>query len=235
MKRVGYLLTLLVLVLVSCEPGYTVPSGPSSGSNSYATPPAASFSMKTVQPLTVVLNNTSSNASSYKWDFGDGTTSTLKNPQHKYSSMGVYRIKLYAYADDKSYDMYEKNVTIENPKKIYFKGVIYEKLSVNNKYVKFTLTDDDFFTTTWVNSVYKLISTANLPYDFILATPKLMDGLSEDDYYEINVYYNNSSSGSGTKLQSFRFYTTTIYDGFPEKLSWSENNGNKISCLFKYE
>lgn len=38
---------------------------------------------------TVTMVNTSSNAISYLWDFGDGTTSTLANPSHTYNTIGV--------------------------------------------------------------------------------------------------------------------------------------------------
>lgn len=41
--------------------------------------------------------NTSSNASSYLWDFGDGTTSTLQSPAHSYVSPGNYTVKLVTY------------------------------------------------------------------------------------------------------------------------------------------
>ncbi|HMN04821.1 MAG TPA: PKD domain-containing protein [Flavobacteriales bacterium] len=47
--------------------------------------------------LTVQATNTSVNAVSYLWDFGDGTTSTLANPPpHTYSSIGAYTITLTA-------------------------------------------------------------------------------------------------------------------------------------------
>lgn len=35
----------------------------------------------------------------YFWDFGDGTTSTLANPQHTYSTSGTFRATLVAYMD----------------------------------------------------------------------------------------------------------------------------------------
>ena len=31
---------------------------------------------------------------SYLWDFGDGTTSTVKNPTHKYNKAGKYLVNL---------------------------------------------------------------------------------------------------------------------------------------------
>lgn len=47
-------------------------------------------------PLTVSFTNLSTNADSYLWDFGDGTTSTLKNPQHLYTTKGSFTVKLTA-------------------------------------------------------------------------------------------------------------------------------------------
>jgi hypothetical protein len=41
-----------------------------------------------------VWQSTAWTASSWNWDFGDGTTSTLQNPTHIYSSAGNYTVKL---------------------------------------------------------------------------------------------------------------------------------------------
>ncbi|MFY7884499.1 MAG: PKD domain-containing protein, partial [Dolichospermum sp.] len=43
-----------------------------------------------------VFTNTSSNAISYLWNFGDGTTSTLVSPSKIYSLSGIYTVKLFA-------------------------------------------------------------------------------------------------------------------------------------------
>lgn len=47
-------------------------------------------------PLTVSFTNLSNNADSYLWDFGDGSTSTLTNPQHQYTTKGSFTVKLTA-------------------------------------------------------------------------------------------------------------------------------------------
>ncbi len=47
-------------------------------------------------PLTVSFTNLSTNADSYLWDFGDGTTSTAVNPQHLYTTKGSFTVKLTA-------------------------------------------------------------------------------------------------------------------------------------------
>ena len=47
-------------------------------------------------PTIVSFNSTSTNATSYEWDFGDGQTSTLENPSHTYSEGGNFTVKLKA-------------------------------------------------------------------------------------------------------------------------------------------
>ena len=44
--------------------------------------------------FTSYVNNSSSSARTYEWDFGDGTKSTEDNPTHKYASAGVYTVNL---------------------------------------------------------------------------------------------------------------------------------------------
>lgn len=45
----------------------------------------------------VIFTNTSTDATSYFWDFGDGSTSTDQNPWHTYGSAGYYTVTLIAY------------------------------------------------------------------------------------------------------------------------------------------
>jgi len=62
---------------------------------------------------TVSFTNTSTNASSYNWDFGDGNSSTTESPSHNYSSAGSYTVKLTASnADGASKDV-SKSITIK--------------------------------------------------------------------------------------------------------------------------
>jgi PKD repeat protein len=47
-----------------------------------------------VSGLTVNFTNTTSNATSYSWNFGDGNTSALQNPSHVYFSASAYTVTL---------------------------------------------------------------------------------------------------------------------------------------------
>jgi PKD repeat protein len=61
-------------------------------------PPGAGFTAYPptgASPLTVDFTDTSSNyPTSWQWNFGDGTTSKLQNPQHTYTESGKYTVSL---------------------------------------------------------------------------------------------------------------------------------------------
>ena len=48
---------------------------------------------------TVIFNNTSAQATTYHWDFGDGNMSTDENPVHTYGQMGTFTVTLIATND----------------------------------------------------------------------------------------------------------------------------------------
>lgn len=60
--------------------------------------PTAGFTYE-INNLTVQFTNTSTNATDYLWDFGDGETSTDENPEHTYSSTATYNVTLTASDD----------------------------------------------------------------------------------------------------------------------------------------
>ena len=60
----------------------------------YSESPSSSFTYFCSYYLTGNFTNTSGNASSYFWEFGDGETSTEENPIHNYASVGFYTVTL---------------------------------------------------------------------------------------------------------------------------------------------
>ena len=57
--------------------------------------PVSGFT-NSINGFQVNFSNTSSGATSYHWDFGDGSTSTLANPSHTYTGNGTYYVQLIA-------------------------------------------------------------------------------------------------------------------------------------------
>ncbi|MDX9812233.1 MAG: PKD domain-containing protein [Bacteroidales bacterium] len=85
-----------------------------------------------VTPTKVIVNdervrcfNLSEGASSYVWDFGDGDTSRMKEPYHKYMEEGVYDITLWAYSENGCTDQYVLSpaVTVDPPGVLRFATV----------------------------------------------------------------------------------------------------------------
>jgi PKD repeat protein len=49
---------------------------------------------------------------SYQWDFGDGTTSTDKNPKHSYPKRGSYTVKLTVTNDNKAHQTVQQTIRV---------------------------------------------------------------------------------------------------------------------------
>lgn len=72
--------------------------------------PTANFT-STVSVLTATFTNTSSNATSYNWDFGDSESSTASDPSHTYAEDGIYMVVLTA-TNDCGTSTFTQNVVI---------------------------------------------------------------------------------------------------------------------------
>jgi len=69
--------------------------------------------------------NLSQGGDSFIWEFGDGDTSHLRDPYHKYMAEGIYDITLHAYSVNGCYDSYTLSpaVTVEPAGVIRFANV----------------------------------------------------------------------------------------------------------------
>lgn len=66
-----------------------------------------------VAPCTTSFTNTSQNATTYEWSFGNGNTSTQFSPNNLYNTKGQYTVKLKAFNTD-GVDSISKTVTIKS-------------------------------------------------------------------------------------------------------------------------
>ena len=57
----------------------------------------SSFSVESIKNLTVQFRNYTINGKDYQWDFGDGTTSTERDPVHTFPESKLYKVKLTGY------------------------------------------------------------------------------------------------------------------------------------------
>lgn len=76
---------------------------------------AVSDSVATCPPLVVNFTNQSQNFSTYRWDFGDGTSSSVSAPVHFYTYPGVYRAKLTITSVGGCVDSVIQVITVRGP------------------------------------------------------------------------------------------------------------------------
>lgn len=83
--------------------------------------PVASFQYEvgTENFLEVTFTNYSQNATSYMWEFGDGETSTDKDPVHVYATSGQYTVKLTAKNAANASADFSQTITITDPNDAY--------------------------------------------------------------------------------------------------------------------
>ena len=72
------------------RPGRLVVSTPEEGDLQ------AKFSVETYMNRAQLTNLSSENAKTFEWNFGDGSTSTERNPMHSYAEAGTYTVRLTA-------------------------------------------------------------------------------------------------------------------------------------------
>ncbi len=79
---------------------------------------------------TVVFTNTSQNANSYYWDFGDGNSSTETNPSHRFDEINIYTAMLIASTNYncldtafKQLNVYKKALYVPNALQPDYNGV----------------------------------------------------------------------------------------------------------------
>ena len=75
-------------------------------------PPIVAFNWSATG-LSVSFHNATKNAASWTWDFGDGVTSTARNPSHAYAAAGAYTVTLSAVSTTGARASLSKVVTVK--------------------------------------------------------------------------------------------------------------------------
>lgn len=111
--KYSFLFIFASFAMVSCG-DYTLPEA---GSIPDETPPSAGFAYEASEAnfLEIRFSNTSISATDYEWDFGNGQTSTDKNPTVLYETAGTYLVMLTVSDKLNQSSTTSKEVIIEEP------------------------------------------------------------------------------------------------------------------------
>ncbi len=142
-------ITMIILLLSSI---FTLSSSAKGSSDDLLqtenSPPKASFthSPNNIKTFDVIHfeDNSSDDGEiiSWRWDFGDGTTSNNPDPTHRYEDDGLYDVKLTVKDDSKATDTFTKNIPVSNQKpKVDFS--ISDKNPLTEELINFTFESED--------------------------------------------------------------------------------------------
>lgn len=218
MKRLILFLTAVAMILCSCEK-IEPASNTQNTNNENRT--YVHFTYNVVSPRQVVFNYMcTQNIRYFMWDFGDGTyDSENQGTNHIYKNPGTYTVELSGQTS-KGGDVYsyKQNITLLNPKAIYIKSFTFEEVPNPNKYYRVYMYDDDWFTNNWeLNSLYtqEKLPSKNMPFTKKLYPAKVMDKLSGDNYYNVEVYYSDTRNGDGTQCFKGKITKEKILEYYP--------------------
>lgn len=206
-------------------------------------------------PIEISFINTSSNATSYKWEFGNGKASTEKEPSMVFELAGTYTVKLTAINGTKQ-NTISKTVTIQTP----YTGVSITKIVVKEvcpKNLSFTTDDWDAKTPTadygypdvfprvtwngtttalWSSSNYVLnASPAKMPISFT-PTSLILSDLSRA--VDIDLYDYESSTILPEYMESCTFKPTDYNkgaDAYPTTVRLIKENGAGLNQKYEIE
>ena len=130
----------------------------------------AKFSIDKLHGRVKFTNLSSGKAKSYLWDFGDGTSSTEKNPLHVYAKSGYYSVKLTAKGEVDS-DVAEMMVLINDESSWKVEGMFYlsdEELGV--RYFKTPESLFQFIGSTSMSGDVKIAVRADMIFEYSLSS-----------------------------------------------------------------
>ena len=111
--RQTFLLLGMLVFVASCD----TLELPEAGSIPDETPPKAAFSASASESdfLQYNFSNESISATDFAWDFGDGNTSTDRDPVHVYEEVGTYTVTLTASDKLNASDQITRDIVVEEP------------------------------------------------------------------------------------------------------------------------
>jgi gliding motility-associated-like protein len=188
-------------------------------------PPSARFGFKYFcdSPRKVQFLDSSYRANKWEWNFGDGFTSTLKNPIHTYADTGVYKIRLITKND--SFSCVD---TSEQTIHLYYPSIDF---SMNNG----CRGDTSFITWTkpdWV-TYYIWSTTAGVNYD--TSRKKDYAIFPDTGFYSLKIYVKTNHDCNDSFFKKdlvkiakpmMRVVATPLISCFPSMITVRDSSTN---------
>ena len=189
-------------------------------------PPIASFTYSPQNPTTSDTihfydqsTDTDGSIVSWYWNFGDGSTSTQRNPTHRYSSPGRYTVTLKVKDDKGATDTYEKTITVKKPVTLPKVSASTTEVGATFAKIKVTLQSDGgddcdiyLYIRKEGESNYQLRKSWYNKHSGFSTTYKVT-GLSSGTTYYYYVKAVNSKGGTYTSVKSFTTASTCFLAG----------------------
>jgi PKD repeat protein len=205
-------------------------------SNTQQQLPTASFTIGNngcTASCNVQFTNTSTDASSYSWNFGDGGSSSGTNVSHTYSQGGSYTVTLTA-TNQYGSDDYQQTVTIDNaPTSLRITNVAILGMPLTDNGSDWDLdgAGDIYFDLLTEGQAIVLSSNGaaqtdvtSLPISWNVTNPYLVSNLNQQ--YYVNLYDYDSTSGDDYIAQTYLFDFTS--SSYPATITKTGPNGVSI-------
>lgn len=209
---------------------------------------AFSYTGQTVTGATITFQNSSLNANSYAWDFGDGTSSTAVNPTKTYSTAATYTVRLTA--TNTSYnksDAATKQIQI-TPSSVFIDRVYVDNIPfVDASGAGWDLTSgpDLFFnlidsvstvlySTQW--RYYADLAPANLPVNWTIVPAYQIADWSKALYIDLWDYDGITSNDHIGYTSGFRISTVIAQLGYVTTLSLQNTSGTiRVRLILRWQ
>ncbi len=207
-----------------------------------------------ISSLTYNFTNRSTSTSSiisYHWNFGDGTSSKKKNPQHQYLSEGSYPVTLDIISADSCTSSFTDTINVVKvapPGCMAFFTFVFLNQSVNYTFaftdhsvaatndtvISWYWTFDDGTTSSVQNPVHQFTSTGNYNVTLYITTS---GGCSSSYSFTLNIYngsspcqasftYSQDSLGNPLK---YHFHDNSIHSTSITSWQWYFDDGDSSS------
>lgn len=185
-------------------------------------------------PHKVVFNNTSANANSFFWDFGDNQYSTTGNPTHVYQDGGSYIIMLiarYGHLGDTAVDTV---IVYNRPTTVVMSALTLKEFPADNNGIGWDPdgAPDIFFTISnntgslfYTSEIKHNIPNEQLPLTFSNGMPFTFESL-QSNYY-IRFFDDDDTQGYdviGTYTFPFSIWIPSDGSDYPPELTFDENS-----------